>query len=71
MNKKEKSQMIQDIYSLTPLQEGMLYHYLSVPDSTGYILQNVYNMDFLLKEEYLKPTLKLLSERYDVLPPRE
>ena len=67
MNKKEKSQKIQDIYSLTPLQEGMLYHYNSEPDSTGYILQSVYDIDFELREDMLGNAIKLLAARYDVL----
>ncbi|MBQ5565223.1 MAG: hypothetical protein IIT42_00025 [Clostridia bacterium] len=67
MNKKEKSQKIQDIYSLTPLQEGMLYHYNSQPDSTGYILQSVYDIDFELHEDMLGNAIKLLAARYDVL----
>ena len=32
---------IENIYSLTPLQEGMLFHYLNDQSSTAYVLQHV------------------------------
>ncbi|MBQ1507227.1 MAG: hypothetical protein IIZ36_02240, partial [Ruminococcus sp.] len=67
MDKTNKSTLIQDIYELTPLQEGMLYHHLADPDSTAYILQNMYTVDFELHEDLLKKALELLSARYDVL----
>ncbi|MCQ2515162.1 MAG: condensation domain-containing protein, partial [Ruminococcus sp.] len=67
MDKRSKSQLIQNIYSLTPLQEGMLYHCLVSPDTTGYILQNYYQFNFELDIKLLKEAISLLSMRYDVL----
>ena len=67
MDKRSKSQLIQNIYSLTPLQEGMLYHCLVSPDTTGYILQNYYQFNLELDIKLLKEAISLLSMRYDVL----
>ncbi|MCP5050665.1 MAG: amino acid adenylation domain-containing protein, partial [bacterium] len=36
---KLDKEAIEDIISLTPLQEGLLYHYLKVPDSRQYVEQ--------------------------------
>ena len=58
--------MIQDIYSLTPLQEGMLYHSI-INDSGNYVLQKLVGLSYKLDVEILKKAVDLLSERYDVL----
>ncbi|MCK4259870.1 MAG: hypothetical protein KAX49_12890 [Halanaerobiales bacterium] len=36
---KFKKQNVQDIQSLTPIQEGMLYHFLKNPDNNHYFEQ--------------------------------
>ena len=58
--------MIQDIYSLTPLQEGMLYHSI-VSESGNYVLQKYVNLPFKLERELLVKAAELLLDRYDVL----
>ncbi|MEE1281150.1 MAG: amino acid adenylation domain-containing protein, partial [Acutalibacteraceae bacterium] len=61
-----EAQMIQDIYALTPLQEGMLYH--SIIDNSGnYIIQNYIDLSVELDEKMFNQALELLSARYDVL----
>ncbi|WP_037297462.1 condensation domain-containing protein, partial [Ruminococcus flavefaciens] len=55
------------IYGLTPLQEGMLFHNLEDRESTGYVVQNVYNVAFEIEESILRETLRILSIRYDIL----
>ena len=35
---------IENVYPLSPLQEGMLFHYLSDRNTTAYILQSLYNI---------------------------
>lgn len=58
---------IQDVYNLTPLQEGMLFHSLSDDDSTAYVVQEAYKMGLCYEIEALKEALHLLALRYDVL----
>ena len=36
---KDKNKNIRDILALTPMQEGMLFHYLKSPDGSGYVEQ--------------------------------
>lgn len=65
--RNEKAKLIQSIYPLTSLQEGMLFHYLSSPDSHGYILQDCYNVGCPLEENLISDSLELLSMRHDAL----
>jgi len=65
--KNEKAKLIQSIYALTPLQEGLLYYYLLDPTSTSYIMQSSYNMPIEMCEEKLKEALELLTLKYDAL----
>ena len=57
---------IQNIYSLTPLQEGMLFH-AQQERSSSYILQSTLLLKFNIEIEKLKTACKLLSDRYDSL----
>ena len=58
---------IAKIYSLTPLQEGMLFYNIENEASTSYVLQHVFNMSIELDTDILRTSLMLLSERYEVL----
>lgn len=58
---------IQRIYPLTSLQEGMLYHKLMDEQSTEYMVQTTYKVECDLMEDYLKQSLNLLAQKYDVL----
>ena len=58
---------VEKIYGLTALQEGMLFHNLEDRESTGYVVQSVYNAAIEIEEDILRETLRLLSIRYDVL----
>ncbi|MEE1281387.1 MAG: amino acid adenylation domain-containing protein, partial [Acutalibacteraceae bacterium] len=63
---KNKADLIQDIYSLTPLQEGILFH--CIMGSNGdYVVQDSYALNFELDEKLFKMALELLSKRYDAL----
>ncbi len=58
---------IENVYPLTPLQEGMLFHNIFDPNSTAYILQDVLSFNYNIDSQYLTDALKLLSKRYSVL----
>ena len=55
------------IYSLTPMQDGMLYHKLVDEDYTGYILQLKLRMKGEFQVEKARESLSLLARKYDVL----
>lgn len=57
---------IQNIYPLTPMQEGMLYHSVMDPESDAYFLQNVMTIEGDLDIEILKLTVDHLIKRFDV-----
>ncbi|WP_369814323.1 amino acid adenylation domain-containing protein, partial [Lysinibacillus sp. FJAT-14745] len=58
---------IDDIYALTSLQEGILYHNIADPESTSYLTQVVYAFSGATDEETVCQALKLLVMRHDVL----
>lgn len=55
-----------DMYPLTPLQEGMLYHNLAEPDSTAYIIQHVISLDGKADDITAKAALNMLADRHEV-----
>lgn len=59
-----KSKMVQNIYSLTPLQEGMLFNYLTDEASDSDIAQQLFVVNERVNEQYLVETLKLISKKY-------
>ncbi len=65
--KKILNKSIENIYSLTPLQEGMLFHALGDADSTGYILQSTFCLNFSVNVDALREAVNALSKRYDAL----
>ncbi len=58
---------IQDIYPLTPMQEGMLYHALAHPESSAYFEQMSFRLHGRLDIEIVKKSLDRLFKRYDIL----
>ena len=58
---------ISNIYSLTPMQEGMLYHKLANGESTSYVIQNRFEVRGDISEDTIKQALKLLFIRHEVL----
>lgn len=58
---------IEDIYALTPLQEGMLYHYLADMETTEYVIQNVFNINGIIDSLWAAQSLQLLARRHHVL----
>lgn len=58
---------IQDIYTLTPMQEGMYYLWKLDPHSTAYFQQCSFRLAGEWKEPLLRESLERLFARHDVL----
>jgi amino acid adenylation domain-containing protein/non-ribosomal peptide synthase protein (TIGR01720 family) len=58
---------IDDIYTLAPMQEGMLFHTLIDPISSAYFEQISYRLHGQLDIEIIQKSLNELSKRYDIL----
>ncbi|RFM33506.1 non-ribosomal peptide synthase/polyketide synthase [Chitinophaga silvisoli] len=59
--------MVQDVYQLSPLQEGIYYHWLSAPESTTYVEQLSYRIHGSLDIQLLEAAFYSIVERHDVL----
>jgi len=58
---------IEDIYRLTPMQEGMLFHAILDPNSQAYFEQFAYRMSCELKVDLVVESLNELFKRHDIL----
>ncbi len=58
---------LQDLYPLSPMQQGMLFHALYQPDSHAYFEQMCYDIDGNLDCEIFKQSWQLLHNRHDAL----
>lgn len=66
-HEKIKKENIQDIYALTPVQEGMLYHYLSNLDSSLYFEQISFEIIGPLDVECMKQAWKSVIDQNEML----
>ena len=66
MAEKTRKDKIEDVYDLSPLQEGILYHYLEDNSLTGYVVQNMFHVDGVLHSQTMEKALFFLSRRHDV-----
>lgn len=57
---------IQDIYSLTPLQKGMLFQSVANPNSTAYFVQNHFDIVGDLKVDIFEQSINILIGRHDI-----
>ena len=64
---KEISSAIENIYLLTPLQEGMLFHHMMDHTSTEYVVQNVYDITGELDIELLRCSFQKLTDNHCIL----
>lgn len=64
---KVKNNNIEMICSLSPLQEGILYHYLADESKTDYVVQYVFRCNGSLNQNLIRKTLEILSRKYEVL----
>lgn len=62
-----RGEKITRIYPLTPMQEGMLFKYLSDPKSWAYRIVSIFEMDALPPKEQLTAALKRLTDKHEVL----
>lgn len=62
-----KNNNIEMICSLSPLQEGILYHYLADESKTDYVVQYVFKCNGSLNQNLIRKTLEILSRKYEVL----
>ena len=58
---------IQDVYPLTPMQEGMLFHALNENTASAYFEQMSYRLKGSLEIEIIKESLNELMKRHDIL----
>ncbi|MCV4289293.1 amino acid adenylation domain-containing protein, partial [Pseudomonas capsici] len=58
---------VQDIYALVPLQEGILYHYLSTPEGDPYLLQGTLRMDSRAHVDAFVQALQAVVAQHDIL----
>ncbi|ROM59198.1 non-ribosomal peptide synthetase [Pseudomonas poae] len=58
---------VQDIYPLAPLQEGMLYHYLSAEQGDPYLLQSHLAFDRIERVHAFAQALQRVIDRHDIL----
>ena len=58
---------VEDIYELTPMQQGMLFHTLYTEGSDVYIEQFVYDLSGDLNEEYFRKAWEEVVSRHGVL----
>ncbi|MCP5053365.1 MAG: non-ribosomal peptide synthetase, partial [bacterium] len=58
---------LQDIYTLSPMQEGMLFHALYEPASLAYFEQISYRFQGTLNPDVVSTGLKELFKRHDIL----
>jgi bacitracin synthase 3 len=63
----QRNYRIRDIYPLSPMQEGMLFHTLLSPSSGQYFEQLSYGLSGALEVSMVKWSLDYLMTRYDIL----
>ena len=58
---------VQDIYPLTPLQEGILFHHLMEGENDPYILGSLYSFDSRQRLESYLEAMQSVIDRHDIL----
>jgi aryl carrier-like protein len=58
---------IQDIYALTPLQEGMLFHHLMISEGDLYLAFMIFGFDTRARLDRYLEALQAVIDRHDVL----
>lgn len=63
----DKNDVIQKIFPLTTMQEGMLYHKLLDEASTSYVVQNKFLVEGELDWQYISDSLDILAKKHQIL----
>jgi len=68
LSRLNESGLVTDVYSLSPLQEGIYYHWLSDPKSTMYAIQRAYRITGeKLNATVIQRAFEWLVDRHDIL----
>ena len=59
-------EVLQRVYPLTPMQEGILLEYMTDPKTTAYVLVNRYEMNILPTAEQVRYALDVLAAKHEV-----
>lgn len=59
--------LLEDIYTLSPMQEGMFFHYLYRQSSSAYFVQNTFRLHGNLDILYVEKSINQLFKRHDIL----
>ncbi len=63
----KKSDNIEDVYTLSPLQEGILFHSIYQKESSAYFVQMVYRLSGDLNIDMVQYSMQELVKRHDIL----
>ena len=63
----KSSNNIEDVYTLSPLQEGMLFHSIYQKGASAYFVQSTFRLSGDLKEDLVELSLQKLVDRHDIL----
>ncbi|MGG4476548.1 non-ribosomal peptide synthetase [Bacillus altitudinis] len=61
-----KRDQVQDMYYLSPMQEGMLFHTLHHQEKGFYVEQMDMNVKGILRHDLLEKSMNIIVERYDI-----
>jgi amino acid adenylation domain-containing protein len=67
LNELQHKYDLEDVYPLSPLQEGMIFHYLLDESADHYFVQACYRVTGALNINVAERSLKAIVNRYDVL----
>ncbi|NOQ28301.1 MAG: amino acid adenylation domain-containing protein, partial [Bacteroidales bacterium] len=67
VDKLVKQYEIEDIYKLTPMQEGMLFHAIHDSESFAYFVQMSYRLNSEISEDIMQKSLNELFNRHEIL----
>lgn len=63
----KKSDNIEDVYTLSPLQEGILFHSIYQKEASAYFVQMVYRLSGDLNTRLVQYSMQELVNRHDIL----